>query len=131
MPNFANTSRDRLALCHPDLKKLFNEVIKYRDCTVLCGHRGKVAQEAAKNAGTSKAGWGESKHNFLPALAVDVMPWPLKWDDKKGLHEFAAFVKATAFELNLGIRWGGDFKNFFDGPHYELTAPHPESKLPE
>ena len=38
-------------------------------------------------------------------------------DDYKML---ASQVKATAHELAVPIRWGGDFVRFFDGPHFEL-----------
>ena len=61
MPSFSQRSLDRLATCHPDLNRLFTEVVKHFDCTVLCGHRGqeeqdKAAQEKArKQAERAKA----------------------------------------------------------------------------
>jgi peptidoglycan LD-endopeptidase CwlK len=30
-------------------------------------------------------------------------------------------MKQAAKELGVSIRWGGDFKSFFDGPHFELV----------
>ncbi len=29
-------------------------------------------------------------------------------------------MKQAALELSITIRWGGDFKSFYDGPHFEL-----------
>ncbi len=41
MPEFSNTSKARLATCHPDIQEVMNEVIKYFDCTILEGYRVK------------------------------------------------------------------------------------------
>lgn len=120
MPSFGKTSLGRLSTCDERLQKLFSEVIKHRDCTILCGHRGQEDQETAFNSGNSKARYGQSKHNYSPSCAVDVMPYPINWDDIKGLHEFAGFVQGIAAVMGIEIKWGGTFKGFFDGPHYEL-----------
>lgn len=63
----------------------------------------------------------ESKH--LKGWAVDL--WVLKdgkvtWD-KQAYIDFAPTMKQAASELGVTIRWGGDFKSFFDGPHWELV----------
>lgn len=121
MPKFSARSQLHLATCHPELQRLFNEAIKRRDCTVLCGHRTKEDQNEAFLKGNSKLSWPRSKHNKMPSLAVDVMPYPLKWDDVKGHDEFADFIKHLAIELGIKVRWGGDFKGFRDVPHWELT----------
>jgi len=44
MPAFGERSRNNLKTCHEDLQKLFNEVIKHFDCSVICGHRGQEEQ---------------------------------------------------------------------------------------
>ena len=44
MPRFGRRSRKNLETCHEDLQELFNQVIKYFDCTVIQGHRGKEEQ---------------------------------------------------------------------------------------
>lgn len=117
---FGHTSLVNLSTAHPALQKIFHEVIKHRDCTVLCGHRGKNEQDAAFLSGNSQAQWGESPHNKYPSMAVDVMPYPINWDDLKGIHEFAGFVQGVASQMGINMKWGGRFKSFFDGPHYEL-----------
>ena len=129
MPSFSQASLDKLATCEDRLQDLFNEVIKHRDCTIIAGHRGQEDQEQAFATGNSKAHWGQSNHNFIPSIAVDVMPYPLNWDDLKGIHEFAGFVLGVAATKGIPIQWGGKFKNFFDGPHYELIGEH-HSRIP-
>jgi peptidoglycan L-alanyl-D-glutamate endopeptidase CwlK len=29
-------------------------------------------------------------------------------------------MKQAAYELNIKIEWGGDWKSFKDGPHFQL-----------
>jgi peptidoglycan L-alanyl-D-glutamate endopeptidase CwlK len=51
---------------------------------------------------------------------VDVVPYPVDWSDICGFYEFAGFVKGIAVPLGIKVKWGGDFKTFFDGAHWEL-----------
>ena len=121
MPSFSQKSLDNLSTCDLRLQRIFNEVIKHRDCTILEGHRGREAQEKAFAEGRSKARFGESKHNTEPSQAVDVLPYPIDWADKERIIEFAGFVLGVASQMRIGLKWGGHFKSFFDGPHFELT----------
>ena len=121
MPSFSKRSADKLVTCDERLQVLFNEVIKHFDCTVLDGHRNKERQDAAYNSGRSKAKYPQSKHNTYPSMAADVVFYPIDWDSLHRFYEFAGFVKATAIQLGIKIKWGGDFKGFFDGPHFELV----------
>lgn len=128
MPKFSKASLDQLATCHPSLQLLFNEVIKDIDCKVLEGHRGKEAQNKAYAEKRSKLKWPNGKHNKFPSLAVDVVPWPLDWNDRESFKQLSEVVFKKAAVLKLKIRWGGDFnmdgdkttKDSWDMPHYEL-----------
>lgn len=120
MSEFSSVSTLRLETCHPDLQRLFNEVVKHYDCSILCGHRGEADQNAAFDSGNSPLQYPDSLHNKMPSLAVDVAPYPIDWDDIERFHHFAGFVEATALALGVKIKWGGRFKNF-DGPHFELV----------
>jgi len=130
MPQFSVVSQNALATAHPDLQRLFNEVIKHKDCMVLIGHRDQAAQDAAVAAGNSKTPWPTSKHNSIPSLAVDVVPVPLNWNDKSAFDYFGGFVLGVAGMLGISIRWGGDFgmndnlhdDKFVDMPHFELRG---------
>jgi peptidoglycan L-alanyl-D-glutamate endopeptidase CwlK len=101
------------------LQDLFNTVILHRDCSVLCGHRGKEQQQAAFHDGKSEVEWPLSQHNNMPSRAVDVVPYPVDWYDINAFYEFGGFVLGIATAMNIKVRWGGHFKSFFDGPHYE------------
>lgn len=137
MPKFGQKSQERLATCHPDLQKLFNEVIKHVDCTVTEGHRGEEAQEEMFRTGRSKVRWGKSKHNSMPSLAADVIPYPVDWQDHRRFYMFVGFVRAIAAQMGIKIRcgadWDGDFEvkdqNFHDLPHFELVDAETKSGI--
>jgi len=130
MRKFSQLSIERLNTCHPDLIRLFNEVIKVVDCTIVCGHRGEKEQNEAFRTGKSKLKFPNSKHNSSPSMAVDVVPWPVDWTDYKRFYHFAGIVYGVAHSLGIRIRWGGDWdgdfnlkeEKFLDLPHYELKA---------
>jgi len=129
MPKFSKASQEKLATCHPDLQRLFNEVVKHFDCTVTCGERGEFEQNEAYRKGYSKLKYPESKHNGRPSMAADVVPYPIDWKDTERMYFFGGFVKATAVQMGIEIRWGGDWdsdtqvkdQNFIDLPHFELV----------
>lgn len=129
MPKFGRSSRTKLATCHPDLQRLFNEVIKYYDCKVTCGSRSKKEQDKAYNEGHSKVQWPNSKHNGMPSIAVDVVPYPIDWLAFNRFYMFVGIVRGVAAMLDIKIRcgadWDGDMKvkdqNFHDLPHFELV----------
>ena len=54
MPAFSARSRKNLDSCDPRLAEVFDEVVKYFDCSVICGYRGQEEQEAVFHRGTSK-----------------------------------------------------------------------------
>jgi hypothetical protein len=133
MPKFSRVSASRLETAHPDLQRLFNKVVEYYDCVVVCGARSKEEQDAAVAAGNSTTPWPKSKHNRVPSLAVDVSPYdrpaaPIDWNDRERMTLFAGFVIGTAALMGISIRWGGDWdrdtytkdNSFDDLVHFEL-----------
>lgn len=129
MYKFSQKSLEKLATCHPDIQKVFNEVIKHVDCTVIEGIRTKEQQEEYVRTGKSKT--MNSKH--LPQAdgyshAIDIMAYPIKWEQWKRNAYFAGFVigiaKSMGVELVSGIDWDSDFDieehSFLDAPHFEL-----------
>lgn len=128
MPSFGVVSTERLSTCHPELQRLFQEVVKHFNCTVVCGFRDKDAQNEAFNTGKSKKQWPYGEHNKTPSLAVDVVPFPIDWKDTDSMRYFAGFVKGVAAVMGITIRWGGDWDNdtdlkdqtFNDFPHFEI-----------
>ena len=130
MPRFGKSSRKNLATCHPLLIRLFEEVITTFDCSILEGQRPEERQNLFFEQGKSKLKWPEGKHNKVPSLAVDVAPYPIKWDDTPRFYYFGGYVKGIARMMEIPIRWGGDWDNdtqtndqrFNDLVHFELPS---------
>ena len=120
MASFSTRSKAKLDTCDKPLQDLFNRVILERDCTIVCGTRNERDQEAAFAAGHSEVSYPDSRHNTSPSKAVDVMPYPIDWDDLARISDFASFVQGVARGMGITVRWGGNFKSFYDGPHWEM-----------
>jgi peptidoglycan L-alanyl-D-glutamate endopeptidase CwlK len=120
MPHLSPSSLKYLAECHPDLQKVAKECIKTFDFRVICGHRGKAEQDRVVREGKSKAKWPTSKHNSKPSRAFDAVPEPVDWKNIERFRTMADHMKLAAKRVGVKITWGGDFKTFFDGPHFEL-----------
>lgn len=113
-------SLSKLSGVHPDLVRVVKLAIEITpvDFQVLEGVRTKARQTEllAKGATTTM----RSRH--LTGHAVDLAPldngkvswhWPL-------YYKLAPAVKQAAKELGVEIEWGGDWKSFKDGPHWQL-----------
>ncbi len=130
MPSFGTRSLKNLNEAHPALQRLFQEVVKNYDCSVIEGHRPQSEQDAAYHSGKSKVKWPNSKHNPSPSLAVDVVPYPVDWNDTDRFYHFAGYVKGVADTLGIKIRYGADWdgdnqfkdQSFHDLPHFELMS---------
>lgn len=144
MPKYSSTSKNRLRTAHHDLQIIFEEVIRYFDCTIVEGHRTVERQQKLYASGRDEPGpiltkvdgiKIKSKHNYDPSLAIDAVPYPIDWQDHKRMYYFAGFVMATAKRLKAegriknDIRWGGDWdgdtevndQTFMDLPHFEIA----------
>lgn len=139
MPSFSRKSDNHLRTAHQDLIEHFQWVVKWFDCTILQGHRGEEAQNAAADAvpPRSKVRWPKGKHNAFPSNAVDAGPYThavrgvdwntaivapthrhlVSWKAVRNLcrfYYFAGFVLGSARARGLRLRWGGDW----DGDRY-------------
>ena len=130
MAKFGKTSKSKLLTCHEDLQTVFNEVIKYVDCSILEGHRSGERQDKLFEEGKTKVKYPNGRHNASPSRAVDVAPYPIDWDDRERFHLFAGFVLGIARSMGITLRWGGDWNmnfevddnKFDDFPHFELKG---------
>ncbi len=128
MYKFGSRSRKQMENIHPDLKKVLNEVIKYVDCSVLEGQRSAERQNKLFEEGRTKVKYPNGRHNANPSRAVDVVPYPIDWDDRERFHLFAGFVLGIAKSMGINLRWGGDWNQNFevddnqfdDFPHFEI-----------
>lgn len=128
----------RLDGVHPDLVRVVERAISLTtvDFAVSEGVRTPERQAVLVAQGFSKT--LQSKHLLQPdgyGHAVDVVA--VGDLDKNGVidaqdtkhtwdralyEEIARAFDQASLELGVSIRWGGRFKSFFDGPHFELTA---------
>lgn len=113
-------SLKRLEGVHPDLVKVVKRAIEITDVdfTVLEGLRDLKRQKVlfAQGATTTL----NSRH--ITGHAVDLgamVGGSVRWDWPL-YHRVADAMKRAAAELNVPIVWGGDWRTFKDGPHFEL-----------
>lgn len=126
MPKFSKRSLTHLESCHIVLQRLMKRVIERTDFSVICGFRGQQEQDKAYTEGKSKVKWPGSKHNTSPSLAVDIVPFPVDWNDMQRFKDLAVLVKdewkamPESEKLRYELVWGGDWKTFVDAQHWEL-----------
>jgi peptidoglycan L-alanyl-D-glutamate endopeptidase CwlK len=113
-------SLQRLSRVHEDLQKVVKRAIQLTtvDFGVSEGLRTAHRQKELFEAGASQT--MASRH--LTGHAVDLVCYvghDISWDWPLYTKVSWAMKKAAA-ELGTPITWGGDWKSFKDGPHYEL-----------
>jgi peptidoglycan LD-endopeptidase CwlK len=115
----------RLDQLHPDLAAVVRKAATTApwDIAVIETLRTRQRQQQLVDQGASQT--LKSRHLASAdglARAVDVAPapggeiswaWPL-------YHDLATHMKDAAAALNQNIEWGGDWKTFKDGPHWQL-----------
>ena len=113
-------SLGRLEGVHPDLVRVVKKAaaMSNLDFTVLEGLRTFERQRQLVAEGASKT----LKSRHLTGHAVDLAPMiggKISWDWPL-YNRLAKIVKAAAAEEKLPLTWGGDWRTFKDGPHWEL-----------
>lgn len=120
MYKFSQKSKDKLQGVNPDLVKVIYRALELSevDFGITEGVRTRERQEYLYNSGKSKT--MNSRH--LTGKAVDVVAFingVVSWDLKEYAKINEAFQKAS-LELGIPIIWGGSWKSFVDGVHFEL-----------
>lgn len=121
MFRLSQRSKDRLKGVHPDLIKVVELAIDLTevDFVVTEGIRSLERQKQLVAAGASKT----MKSRHLTGHAVDLaalVNGSIRWDWPL-YHKLADAMKEAAKHLGIAIEWGGDWKGFPDGPHFELS----------
>lgn len=120
MFKLSRRSLNRLDGVHPDLVKVVSRAIELSeiDFGVIEGLRTLGRQRELVAAGASKT--LDSRH--LTGHAVDLAAYvgsEVRWDWPL-YNKIAEAMKAASTELGIPIEWGGDWKSFKDGPHFQL-----------
>jgi peptidoglycan L-alanyl-D-glutamate endopeptidase CwlK len=113
-------SRERLIGVHPDLVIVMSFAIYETDMdfAVIEGLRTLKRQKELLAQGASKT----LKSRHLTGHAVDIAPYingEIRWDWPLYEH-LGKVVKKAAKECKVNVEWGGDWKTFRDGPHWQL-----------
>jgi len=124
--SFGKRSLDRLKGVHPDLVRVMKRAIACSpmDFAIIEGMRTLAKQKEYMAAGATRT--MNSRH--LTGHAVDIAPYvggTIRWDWPL-YHQLALVVKKAAADEGVPITWGGDWRSFKDGPHWEL----PHTKYP-
>lgn len=113
-------SKARLKGVHPDLVKVVEKAIQLStvDFTVLEGVRDAVRQKKLVESGASQT--LNSRH--LTGHAVDLGAWV---DDQVDwswplYHKINAAMQEASKLVGVPIEWGGNWRTFKDGPHFQL-----------
>lgn len=118
--SFGPRSLKRLEGVHSDLVRVMKLAISRSplDFAVIEGLRTLATQKKYMAAGATRT--MNSRH--LTGHAVDIAPWvggTVRWDWPL-YYRIAPIIKQAADELDVPIQWGGDWRSFKDGPHWEL-----------
>ena len=116
-----NKSLKNLSGVHPDLVRVVKQAIILTpiDFAVTEGVRTLERQKMLVEEGASRT--MNSQH--LVGRAVDLAAFvdgKVSWDLPL-YHKLAQAMKAAANYCMVEIRWGGDWENFKDCPHFELA----------
>ncbi len=129
MRGWSKSSRSKLEGVHPDLRRVMDRALKEApfDFRITEGLRTIERQKQLFALGASRT--LASRH--LTGHAVDLVPLvDLDKDGKIETEELYAWplynvlapaIKSAAARENVPIVWGGDWKTFRDGPHWELN----------
>ncbi len=113
-------SEKNLAGVHPKLVSVVRRAADVRDIEfmVIEGLRTIERQKQLVAKGASKT--MNSKH--ITGHAVDLAPMvdgEIRWDWPL-FHKLAPIIKQAAKDMGVNIVWGGDWRSFADGPHWEI-----------
>ncbi len=113
-------SEKNLAGVHPKLVSVVRRAADVSDIEfmVIEGLRTIERQKQLVAKGASKT--MNSKH--ITGHAVDIVPMidgEIRWDWPI-FYKLAPVIKQAANDMGVNIVWGGDWRSFADGPHWEI-----------
>lgn len=131
-------SKARLSTCNEPIISAVKYLLQFIDVGVVCGHRGRVAQNEAFANKATKVKFPDSQHNKHPSDAIDLVVYVdgMGYINEKTAPQtyrqyygyIAGILRAYCAEHNLLFRWGGDWdrdanfndQKFNDLLHFEI-----------
>lgn len=123
---FTKKDLERLKRAHPDLRKIIERAAKITKIPFVVLQADRTVEQQRENVRKGVSQTMKSRHLISPdgfVRAVDIAPigpdgqasfaWPLYF-------KLAPFVKQAAKDVDIPVEWGGDWKSFKDGPHWQL-----------
>jgi len=130
VPTFGQRSKESLNTLDPELQSVLEQAIKHVDFSIIWGYRGMEEQNNAFHQGRSRNRYPTSKHNTLPSVAVDIVPYPGLYEASyKSFYELASYILAEASKQGVPLRWGGHWKNYTGQGEYDRDWAHFEIML--
>ena len=83
------------------------------------GLRSLLRQEQLVKAGASRTMRSRHLTGHAVDLAVEDGKGGVRWD-RPAYEALAAEILAAAKAENVPVEWGGHWRGFFDGPHFQL-----------
>lgn len=113
-------SLGQLAGIHPDLVKVVKRAIEITEVDFRVGEGMRTLDRQRQLLKAHATTTLKSRH--LTGHAVDLIALvngEVRWDWPL-YHKISDAMKVAAKELKVPLEWGGDWKTFKDGPHYQL-----------
>lgn len=121
----SDSDERRLKRAHPDLVKIIRRAAEITTVPFIILQSDRTLAEQKANVAKGVSQTMKSRHLISTdgmVRAVDIAPldgkkasfaWPL-------YYKLAPIMKQAAKDVGVPVEWGGDWKSFKDGPHWQL-----------
>ena len=113
-------SHQRLQGVHPDLQRIVLLAANLTDTDFIVTEGLRTVERQRQLVAKGASQTMNSRH--ITGHAVDLaatVDGEVRWDWPL-YHRLAAAMKEAARQLGIRMVWGGDWRSFKDGPHFEL-----------
>lgn len=119
------SDEQRLKRAHPDLAKVIRRAAEITTVPFVILQSDRTLAQQRENVRKGVSQTMKSRHLISPdgfVRAADIAPldgkkasfaWPLYF-------KLAPIIKKAALQVGVPVEWGGDWKSFKDGPHWQL-----------